>query len=107
MNRKNKSEKRTLGEKIVTALDIPSELLPRKTLVEIHGSSLVKIQGAGGILLYTENEIRISLREKGSFLCVLGHGLCCNSYNMGAVGIEGRIRSVSFCHGEKEEENER
>ena len=79
----------------------------RKTLVEIHGSSLVKIQGAGGILLYTENEIRISLREKGSFLCVLGHGLCCNSYNMGAVGIEGKIRSVSFCHGEKEEENER
>ena len=96
MKRENKSKKRTLGERIVTALDIPCELLPRKTLVEIHGQTLVKIQGGGSILIYTDKEIRIALRGKNGFLSVVGEELSCNSYNMGVVGIEGKIRSVSF-----------
>ena len=99
---KKESKKATLTERIANALDIPCELLPHKTLVEIHGTSLVKIQGAGRILCYTENEIRISLRKKAGFLSVKGDCLCCNSYNMGTVGIEGNIRTLSFEQNEED-----
>ena len=104
---KIEKEKRGIGERILNALDIPCELLPRKTLVEIHGRSLVKIQGAGAILCYTESEIRVALRGCDEALCVLGDGLCCNSYNMGVVGIEGNICSVNFVKSQKENTNER
>jgi len=92
---KNKT-KASLGERLCNALDIGAELLPKKTLVEIHGSSLVKIQGAGNILLYTDTEIRIALIGHRDALCVKGNGLSCSSYNKGVVGITGLITSVSF-----------
>ena len=100
-----KKGKERLGERICNALDLSSGILPHGTLIEIHGQSLVKIQGAGRILLYTDGEIRISLR--GSDLCVRvrGEGLSCSSYNMGAVGIHGGVVSVDFCDkGDKSNE---
>ena len=100
---KKEKEKRGLGERIMCALDIPCELLPHKTLVEIHGTSLVKIQGAGSILCYTENEIRVALRGCNEALSVISKGLCCSSYNMGVVGIEGKICSVNFVKSAKGE----
>ena len=99
-----KKPKESLGERICNALDISPGLLPHKTLIEIHGQSLVKIQNAGKILLYTDEEIKISLRSKASAIRVRGKDLRCSSYNVGAVGIHGRIVSVDFC---KENENEK
>ncbi len=96
-----KKEKQGLGVRICRALELSPDILPNKTLVEIHGEELVKITGAGKILLYTTKEIRISLRG-GGCVSVCGRELCCSSYNRGAVGIEGKICSVSFCHGERE-----
>lgn len=96
-----KKTKLKMSERICAALDLPLELLPKRSLIEIHGQSLVKIQGAGRILLYTHTEIRISLYREGCFVRVKGSELCCNSYNMGAVGIQGKIESVDF--GAKED----
>ena len=98
-----RKQKESLGERICNALDLSPGLLPHSTLIEIHGQNLVKIQGAGKILLYTDGEIRISLRSKGQLVRIKGAGLCCSSYNMGAVGIHGRIASVDFCDGEDED----
>ena len=96
-----KETKLPLGERLCNALDIGAELLPKKTLIEIHGTSLVKIQGAGNIIFYTDNEIRIGLLSKKKAICVQGNGLSCSSYNRGSVGITGTISSVSFCKEEK------
>ena len=93
-----KKQKETFGERMCNALDISPGLLPHRTLIEIHGQSLVKIQNAGKILLYTDEEIKIALRSKTDAVRVRGSNLCCSSYNMGAVGIHGRIISVDFCH---------
>ena len=98
-----KKQKETLGERICNALDLSPGLLPRKTLIEIHGKNLVKIQNAGKILLNTDTEIRISLRSRDGCVRVCGNALCCSSYNVGAVGIHGRIASVDFCEGEKDD----
>lgn len=100
---KNKDRNR-LSERICRALDLPTDVLPRRTTVEIHGKSSVKICGGGAILLYSPSEIRIALCGERGWVSVKGVALCCNSYNSGAVGIDGRVSSVSF---ESEEGDEK
>ena len=92
-----KNKNASLGERICNALDLAPGVLPSASLVEIHGRSLVKIQNAGKILLYTDSEIKISLRSKADSVRVQGTDLRCSSYNKGAVGIYGKINSVDFC----------
>ena len=89
-----------LPERICRALDIPTEVLPSTSTVEIHGRGQVRICGGGAILLYSPQEIRIAQRGERGYISVKGVALGCASYNMGAVGIEGRIISVSFEEGE-------
>lgn len=98
---KNK-DKNSLGERICKALELPSDILIHKSSVEIHGRTLVKIHGGGAILLYSPTEMRIALRDRGTAISVKGKELTCNSYNMGSVGIEGRILSVSFLESDNE-----
>ena len=99
---KNK-DRPPFSERLCRALDIPADLLPNRTSVDIRGRSSVKICGGGAILLYSPQEIRIALRDGEGYISVKGVALCCNSYNMGAVGIDGRICSVSFESEEKYE----
>ncbi len=89
-------DKEPISQRIFRALDIPAEALPHSTAVEIHGRNLVKIVGGGAITLYSPDEIRISLGHQDEHISVKGYALSCSSYNMGAVGIEGRICSVAF-----------
>ena len=96
-----KNKKIGIAERICSSLDISPALLPKRPLIEIHSQSLVKIQNAGRILLYTENEIRISLATKRGFIRIDGESLRCSSYNSGGVGIHGTIRSVSFGEEDK------
>lgn len=99
-----KKRKQSLGERICNALDLSAGILPHGTLIEIHGQNLVKIQGAGRILLYTDGEIRISLRGADACVRVRGSGLSCSSYNMGAVGIHGNVEAVDFCDGREKDD---
>ena len=94
-NMKDK-DKNSFSERLCRALDMPPEILPSSVSVEIHGRSAVKIQGAKGILLYSPEEIRVDAPRRGEYISVKGCALSCSSYNMGAIGVEGRISSVSF-----------
>lgn len=84
------------SERLCRMLDISPEALPYGYSAEIQGRSLVKVRGGGKILLYTASEIKISLPKKGGVLSVKGCCLSCSSYNRGALGIEGKIRSLDF-----------
>lgn len=96
MKKDNTRTKNGRGERLCRMLDISPEALPGGHAVEILGKSLVKIRGGGAILLYTPEEIRISLPCGSEYISVKGEGLSCASYNRGALGIEGAIDSVSF-----------
>ncbi len=99
MSKKSK-ERIGFGVRICRALELSPDILPKKALIEIHGEELIKLTGAGRIILYTPEEIRVAHKgRKGGYISVCGKQLCCSSYNRGAVGIEGRILSVSFCRG--------
>lgn len=81
-------------ERINRVLDIPPDLWPRGTLIEIRGQEAMTVRGGGKILVYTPERISIAF-DKG-VLSVRGHRLVCTSYCVGALGIEGKIERVIF-----------
>ncbi len=92
--RENREERGSVKERLCRALDLPPDVFPGESLVEIRGRGFLSVSGCRGILDYTPDEIRLSLR-KGS-LRVEGKRLICTSYLAGAVGIDGQILSVRF-----------
>ena len=86
----------TRRERLCRLLDLSPEAFSFGHAIEIQGRGFVKIRGGGAILLYTPEEIRISLDRRGNLVSVRGSGLSCAAYNKGALGIEGCIDSVSF-----------
>ena len=89
--------KQTLGEKITRGLDIPPDILPGGSLISIRGRSSLSVNGSTSIILYTPNEIKLSMR-KGA-LSVRGKELVCISYHSFEINIEGHIDSVNFEEG--------
>ena len=63
-------------------------------LVVIRGQGEMTVYGCRKILLYTPQEIRLSLRKRS--FCITGESLCCTSFSGGAVTVEGRIESVRY-----------
>ena len=92
--RSNHGNKERLGERICRALDLPPDVLPGESLVEIRGRGLLTVSGCRGISEYTPERIALSLKR--GRLLVEGRGLGCASYLAGAVSIDGRIDSVHF-----------
>lgn len=101
MNKKTRREKRSFAEVINEKLDIPSDVLPGGTLVEIRSQSELSVTGAKKILLYSGTYIRLA--TKGGTLSVRGKRLVCTSYHPDGVKIDGHISSVNFEDSEDEE----
>ncbi|MBQ9087088.1 MAG: YabP/YqfC family sporulation protein [Clostridia bacterium] len=99
MNRKKRrtaerGERADLRERLCRRLDLPPDCLPGVGLVELRGQNSMTVKGCGKILTYTPELIRIGLKK--GVLCVRGRRLCCTSYYVGAVGVDGWICGVSF-----------
>ncbi|MGM9683023.1 MAG: YabP/YqfC family sporulation protein [Eubacteriales bacterium] len=91
------TEVESLGERINRYLDIPPDIVPGGSTVELRCRSSLTVRGCGKILLYSPCEIRLEMKD--GILCVRGSRLLCTSYYVGAVGIDGRIDSISFDDG--------
>ena len=94
MKKKNVRERRHLAEMINEKLDLPPDVLPGSTLIEIRAQSSLSVTGAKKILLYSPTHIRLATK-KGA-LSVMGRRLVCTSYHPEGVKIDGHIVSVSF-----------
>ena len=92
--RKGREESPDIKERLLGALDIVPDTLPREGMVEIRGRNYVNIKGGGKILLYTPDLIRVELGVGCVSVC--GRRLCCTSYYTGYVRVDGYIMSVSF-----------
>lgn len=83
-----------LKERLCHALDVPPDLFPQETFIELRGRSSLSVSGAGGVTLYTDRQVRFALRR--GELCIRGRRLCCTSYHKGSATVDGLISSVSF-----------
>ena len=81
-------------ERMSRALDIPPDLWPSGTLIEIRGRGAMTVRGNGKILVYTPEEVCVELGQ--GVVTVKGRRLVCTSYYLGALGIEGKIDEVTF-----------
>ena len=97
-----KEDKPPIIERICRKLDVLPESVSRTPYIELHGRTLLKIRDGGKILLYTPERIRIALAREGGTITVTGSGLSCSFFNMGAVGIEGNIDTLTFVCEEDE-----
>ena len=84
----------SFAEKINKSLDIPPDILPYGTLISIRGRTSISVGGSVCILLYTPNEIKLSLHKET--LSIKGCRLVCASYHAEEIRIDGRIDSVTF-----------
>ncbi len=91
---KKREEKESWRERLCRSLDVPPDVFSGEGLVEIRGRSALCVSGCGKILVYTPEEIRIALRRGA--LKIEGKRLCCTSYHVGAIGVDGHICRVSF-----------
>ena len=94
MKDKKDGSRQSLAEKINKTLDIPAEALPSGTLISITGRSSVFFEGKIKILLYSPENIRISLGKET--VCIFGKRLVCTSYSARTLTVDGYILSVSF-----------
>lgn len=70
--------------------------------LQLFGTRTLNVRGCGGILFYSESEIRLSMRSY--VLKITGRRLFCASYLWGAVRVEGEISSLTL---ERRGENEK
>ena len=92
-------------ERVSRALDVPPDLLPGGSLLEVRGRGMMTVRGSGRILLYSPEEVCVELDH--GVLSVKGRRLVCTSYHPGTLGVEGRIDEIVFgdaiVSGRKEE----
>ena len=91
---KRKKDGATWREKMSVALDIPSDIFPKSTSVEIRGRESVTVNGGGAIDLYTDTEVRIA-RTDGQVI-IRGARLCCRAFRRGFVTVTGRIDTLEL-----------
>lgn len=74
------------------------QVTDHRRLIQLYGDHTLIAYGCRRILLYTQEEIRLS-REKKAVLRVFGEGLCCTCFSAGAVTVQGHILGVRFDDG--------
>ena len=99
-----KEKKAPLIERVCRAIDIVPEAVSNTPYIELHGRTLLKIRNGGKILLYTPTLIKIALPNTRDTLSVCGKELSCSFFNMGAIGIEGEILTVTYLDTPRDEE---
>ena len=99
-----KEKKPKFIERVCRSLDIVPESISHTPYIELHGKTLLKIRDGGKILLYSPSVIKIALPNTKETISVIGKDLSCAFYNLGAIGIEGVIDTVTFLDIPKEEE---
>ncbi|MBR2354074.1 MAG: YabP/YqfC family sporulation protein [Clostridia bacterium] len=94
MGERKHEDRGGMKERLCRALDLSPDIFPGETLVELRGRGSLSVSGCRGILDYTPELIRLSLK-KGNLL-IEGRRLSCASYLAGSVGIDGQIDSLRF-----------
>jgi sporulation protein YqfC len=91
-------KKEGLAKKFKRALEL-DELMGENDRIEMSGNSDLCVRKVLRILLYSKNEINLSL--KSYILKIYGEELYCASYFGGTVRVSGEISSIEFYRREK------
>lgn len=91
-------EKKSARERIRCALEL-DDMTCDEDMLELRGTRDLTVRGCRAILLYSEEEIRLSLKKY--VLVIKGKELYCSSYYERAVRVEGTVSSLELLRGGK------
>lgn len=94
------SGKKGFGKKLRAALEL-DDLIDERDALELRGASELTVREVARFLHYSENEIRLSLREY--ILKITGEELYCSSYIGGVVRVCGDIFALEIDRREKKD----
>ena len=83
-----------LFERVARAVDLGSEPLPGKPLIEIVGDSAVLIENHCGVISYSSETVCV--KTKRGCICVHGAGLGLTRMSKEQLRICGNIRNVEL-----------
>jgi len=89
--------RKTLGERVQQLgeqMDLPAQLLPGFSHVELFKNRQAAVDGVKGVLGYSDAEIQLNIGEM--VLTFKGAELCIRSYQMEQLILTGTIAEVHF-----------
>ena len=95
--RRAKKPHKTLGERVQQMgdqMDLPAQLLPGFSHVELVQNRQAAVDGVKGVLGYSDTQIQLNLGEM--VLTFKGAGLCIRSYQLEQLILTGTIAEVHF-----------
>ncbi|MBR5515822.1 MAG: YabP/YqfC family sporulation protein [Clostridia bacterium] len=87
-----KKRRQRLTKSISEKTDIPENVFPFSSIINIIQNSEISVENCKAILLYEENEIR--LRTACFVLCIKGDELTLKSYFGSHITVKGIIREL-------------
>jgi len=81
---------RQMGEQ----MDLPAQLLPGFSHVELFANRQAVVDGVKGVLSYSDTQIQLNV--EALVLTFKGAGLCIRSYQLEQLILTGIIAEVSF-----------
>ena len=85
---------RRLMERMMQAVDLGTEPIPGKPLIEILGNTAVLIENHCGIISYSKE--CVTVKTKGGCICVSGVGLMLHKMSKELLRIRGKIHNVEL-----------
>jgi len=82
---------------IMTQVNLPAEVPPGKTLVEIIGANRILIENHGGVTCY--NTKKIQIKANYGILCISGCGLELACMSKQQLVVTGSIDCISLIRG--------
>ena len=92
-----RKQKKTLGERVRQVgerVDLPAQLLPGFSHVELFQNRQAVVDGVKGVLGYSETQIQLNIGAM--VLSFKGGDLCIRSYQTEQLILTGMIAEVSF-----------
>ena len=86
-------------EKVIMGADLPGEVLPGQSLVEITGDCRVLIENHGGVTVYGCREIHVKVAF--GKVCICGNNLELARMTKHQLVISGKIDCVSLQRGKR------
>jgi sporulation protein YqfC len=89
--------KKTLGQRVQQMgeqMDLPAQLLPGFSHIELFQNRQAVVEGVKGVLGYSENQVQLSI--SAMVLTFKGAELSIRSYQMEQLVLTGNIAQVDF-----------
>lgn len=87
-------KRRNLWDRLAETAEMPGEVLPGQSVLELLGDKRILIERHGGVIQYSPEEIGIKL--KFGTVCVCGCALELIHMTQGQLVIQGKIDAITL-----------